>query len=108
MCTYSLVKVGLPGNSIKGEIKPNKQELLSLFLRGTVQTENAVKKGLYRIWGSWEKKSKKMIEEGKKGDEMQKSNQLFIRVPVSRCNRFQWMKDPDRDKLHCDPSSMGD
>ena len=49
-----------------------------------------------------------MIEEGKKGDEMQKSNQLFIRVPVSRCNRFQWMKDPDRDKLHCDPSSMGD
>lgn len=35
------------------------------------------------------KKGKKMIEEGKKGDERQKSNQFFIRVPVSRCNRFQ-------------------
>ena len=53
------------------------------------------------MFGSWEKKSKKMIEKGKKGDEMQKSNQLFIRVLVSRCNRFQWVKDPDRDKLHC-------
>ena len=29
-----------------------------------------------------------MTEEGKKGDERQKSNQLFIRVPMSRCNRF--------------------
>lgn len=48
-----------------------------------------------------------MVGEGKRGDEMQKNNQLFIRGPVPRCSRFQGMKeDPERDKMHYPPSSL--
>lgn len=96
---YSLLS--LPGSSRKGEIMPNKHKLLSSFLSGTVPKGNAVKKGLYGEGGE------KMVEE-KRGDEMKKNYQLFIRVPEPRCNRFQWMKDLDRDKLHYPPSSLGD